>query len=131
MKFDTGLYNVDNGNRYPESDPGLRMETGQSDDDGMFRAPSLRNIAITAPYMHDGSIATLSEVIDHYAAGGRTIHNGPNAGIGKANSNKSPLLAGFELDESEKGDLLNFLESLTDRSILNEPRFSNPEDDLR
>ncbi len=124
----TGLYNVAGRNRYPESDPGLRTETGLSDDDGMFRAPSLRNISVTAPYMHDGSIATLSEVIDHYALGGRTMRNGPNAGIGRANSNKTPLLVGFELDDSKKSDLLNFLESLTDHSVLNDPRFSNPED---
>ena len=123
----TGLYNVGGRNRYPESDPGLRMETGHSDDDGMFRAPSLRNIAVTAPYMHDGSIATLSEVIDHYAAGGRTIHNGPNAGIGNANSSKSPLLTGFELDASDKRDLLSFLESLTDYSVLDDSRFSKPQ----
>ncbi len=125
----TGLYNVAGRNRYPESDPGLRIETGLSDDDGMFRAPSLRNIAITAPYMHDGSIATLSEVIDHYAAGGRTIKSGPNAGVGKENSGKSPFITGFELDDSQKRDLLSFLTSLTDRSVLNEPRFSKPEDD--
>ena len=125
----TGLYNVGDRNRYPEADPGLRMESGQSDDDGRFRAPGLRNIAITAPYMHDGSIATLSEVIDHYAAGGRSIQNGPNAGIGKANSNKSPLLAGFELASSEKDDLLSFLDSLTDYSVLDDPRFSKPQDD--
>ena len=127
----TGLYNVDNGNRYPESDPGLRTETGLSDDDGKFRTPSLRNIAVTAPYMHDGSIATLSEVIDHYAAGGRTIENGPNAGVGQANSGKSPFLTGFELGESDKNDLINFLGNLTDRSVLSEPRFSKPEDGLR
>jgi cytochrome c peroxidase len=76
--------------------------------------------------MHDGSIATLSEVIDHYAAGGRSIQSGPNAGIGKANSNKSPLLAGFELSTSEKDDLLSFLDSLTDYSMLDDPRFSRP-----
>lgn len=127
----TGLYNVAGRNRYPESDPGLRTETGLSDDDGKFRAPSLRNIGVTAPYMHDGSIATLSEVIDHYAAGGRTIKSGPNAGVGQANSGKSPFLIGFELDEFDKSDLINFLENLTDRSVLNEPRFSKPEDGLR
>jgi cytochrome c peroxidase len=47
---------------------------------GRFRVPTLRNIAVTAPYMHDGSVATLDEVLDHYAAGGRTIAEGPNAG---------------------------------------------------
>ncbi|MCZ6809616.1 MAG: di-heme enzyme, partial [Proteobacteria bacterium] len=84
---------------------------------------------LTAPYMHDGSIATLSEVIDHYAAGGRSIQNGPHAGIGKDNLNKSPLLAGFELGSSEKDDLLSFLGSLTDHSVLDDPRFSRPQDE--
>jgi cytochrome c peroxidase len=79
--------------------------------------------------MHDGSITTLSAVIDHYAAGGRSIQNGPNAGIGKANLNKSPLLAGFQLGPSEKDDLLSFLDSLTDYSMLDDPRFSRPQDD--
>ncbi|MFQ5983745.1 MAG: MbnH family di-heme enzyme [Woeseiaceae bacterium] len=125
----TGLYNVGGQNRYPDTDSGLRMESGLPEDDGRFRAPSLRNIALSAPYMHDGSIATLSDVIDHYAAGGRTISDGPNAGIGKANSNKSPLLMGFELSADEKADLLNFLDSLTDYSVLDDPRFSAPRDD--
>lgn len=124
----TGLYNVDGDNRYPTVDPGLRSETGQSDDDGRFRAPSLRNIAVTAPYMHDGSIATLSGVIDHYAAGGRRIDTGQNAGIGNTNSRKSKLLTGFELSALDKNDLLSFLNSLTDHSVLDEPRFSKPEE---
>lgn len=122
----TGLYNVAGRDQYPESDAGLRMETGQTADDGRFRAPTLRNIAITAPYMHDGSIATLSAVIDHYAAAGRTIHVGASAGIGKANSNKSRLLTGFELDDAEKRDLISFLESLTDHAVLADPRYANP-----
>ena len=121
----TGLYNVDNRDRYPASDPGLRIETARSGDDGKFRAPTLRNIAVTAPYMHDGSIATLSEVIDHYAAGGRTIEIGLNAGDGRNNSNKSPFVTGFELDDAARSDLSSFLESLTDDSLLGDPRFSN------
>lgn len=124
----TGLYNVGNRDLYPESDPGLRMETGQPGDEGKFRAPTLRNIAVSAPYMHDGSIATLSEVIDHYAAGGRTVERGPYAGIGKENSNKSRFLTGFEINEPQKRDLLGFLESLTDASVLVDPRFSNWQD---
>ena len=125
----TGLYNVGGRNRYPHADPGLRSESGQSEDDGRFRAPSLRNIEVTAPYMHDGSIATLSDVIDHYAAGGRNISNGQNAGSGIANSRKSELLTGFELRVTEKSDLLNFLRSLTDNSVLDQERFSKPEID--
>ncbi|MEZ4587129.1 MAG: hypothetical protein R2909_12070 [Gemmatimonadales bacterium] len=58
---------------------------------GKFKAPSLRNVALTAPYMHDGSIATLDEVLDHYMAGGRTVREGPHAGVGRASPFKSPL----------------------------------------
>ena len=122
----TALYNVAGQNGYPEIDTGLRMASGQPEDDGKFRAPTLRNIAVTAPYMHDGSIETLSAVIDHYAAGGRTIVDGPNAGSGKDNANKSSLLSGFNLSASEKEDLLRFLDSLTDYSVLDNPRFSKP-----
>lgn len=125
----TALYNVGDDNRYPETDTGLRMESGDPNDDGKFRAPSLRNIAITAPYMHDGSVASLSEVIEHYAAGGRTIDTGPNAGVGKANAKKSTLLSGFELTAEEKVDLLSFLGSLTDYSVPEDPRFAKPSDD--
>lgn len=127
----TGLYNVGGSSRYPKHDPGLRAESGQSSEDGKFRAPSLRNIAVTAPYMHDGSIATLAEVIDHYAAGGRTIEEGPRAGIGSDNLAKSPLLGGFDLTTPEKRDLINFLKSLTDYSVLEDSRFSKPAVDFR
>jgi len=93
---------------------------------GKFRAPSLRNIAVTAPYMHDGSIATLEAVIDHYAAGGRTIRGGEFKGIGSRNPNKSSFVKGFRLTPREKQDLLNFLKSLTDEKFLTDPRFSDP-----
>ena len=62
---------------------------------GKFRPPTLRNVAVTAPYMHDGSIQTLSQVLDHYAAGGRTIASGPYAGVGHDNPNKAPNVHGF------------------------------------
>ena len=57
---------------------------------GTFRAPSLRNVGVTAPYMHDGSIATLEEVVAFYAAGGRNITEGPNAGDGRAQPLQEP-----------------------------------------
>jgi cytochrome c peroxidase len=75
----------------------------------------LRNIALTAPYMHDGSMATLDEVLRHYERGGR--QRGPYT---------SPLLAGFRLTPQERRDLIAFLESLTDRTISSDARFSNP-----
>jgi cytochrome c peroxidase len=87
----------------------------------------LRNVAVTAPYMHDGSIATLNEVLDHYAAGGRTIPVGqPNAGVGSDNPLKSVFMVGFVLSDQERADLLAFLESLTDEEFLTNPKFSNP-----
>ena len=93
---------------------------------GRFRAPTLRNIALTAPYMHDGSIDTLDGVIDHYAAGGRTLTEEPYAGVGSLNPNKDGLLAGFELSADERRDLLAFLHSLTDLDFVTDPRFSDP-----
>ena len=121
-----GLYNLAGEFSYPQPNTGLYQYTGKREDIGKFRAPTLRNIAVTAPYMHDGSIATLAEVIDHYAAGGRTISSGPYAGVGHDNPNKAPNVDGFKLTEAEKKDLLAFLESLTDAEFLHNPRFSDP-----
>ena len=92
----------------------------------MFKAPTLRNIARSAPYMHDGSLATLDEVIDFYAAGGRVIHDGPRAGDGRAHPGKSPFIKGFELTPEERADLLAFLNALTDERFLADPRHGNP-----
>jgi len=88
--------------------------------------PSLRNIEVTFPYMHDGTVATLSDAIDHYAAGGRTITSGPNAGVGSANPYKNPLVGGFTITDAEKSDLIAFLRSLTDSTFLTNPKFTNP-----
>ena len=93
---------------------------------GHFRVPTLRNIAVTAPYMHDGSIATLGEVLDHYAAGGRTIADGPNAGIGSESPLRSSFVPGFELDAQDRADLLAFLASLTDDAFLTDPALADP-----
>jgi cytochrome c peroxidase len=122
----TGLYNIDGAGAYPAPNTGVHEISGRASDMGRFRAPTLRNIAVTAPYMHDGSIATLSEVLDHYAAGGRTISGGPFAGVGSANPYKSALLVGFEITEEERRDVIAFLESLTDEVFLNESRFADP-----
>ena len=82
---------------------------------GKFRAPTLRNIALTAPYMHDGSIATLEEVLDHYAAGGRSRTNRQTAGPGP---NTDPLMTGFALAAEEKRYLIAFLHALTDWAFV-------------
>ncbi len=82
------------------------------------RAPSLRNVAVTAPYMHDGSLATLADVIDLYAAGGRAAARG--------RPSKSTYIRRFVLSDAEKRELIAFLESLTDTGFLNDRRFSDP-----
>jgi cytochrome c peroxidase len=100
--------------------------TGDPTDKGRFKPPSLRNIAVTAPYMHDGSIATLEEVIDHYARGGRLIESGPYAGDGKDNPNKSVFVKGFVISDQEKQDLLAFLRALTDDELMTNPAYGDP-----
>lgn len=122
----TGLYNLDGKGAYPADNTGIAEVTGRAQDMGRFRAPSLRNIAVTAPYMHDGSILTLDEVIDHYAAGGRTITSGPHAGVGARNPLKSSFVPGFSLTPQERADLKAFLHTLTDRRFLSDPRFGDP-----
>lgn len=122
----TGLYNLGPHGEYPPGNRGVYEITRDYRDMGRFKAPTLRNIAVTAPYMHDGSIATLAEVIDHYAAGGRTVHQGPFAGVGAGNPNKSEFVLGFQLRAQDRQALLAFLSSLTDETFLHDPRFSDP-----
>lgn len=124
----TGLYNIDGKGAYPPNNTGVYEITHEPTDMGRFKAPTLRNIALTAPYMHDGSIATLEEAIDHYKAGGRTIESGRYAGIGSENPLKSHFISGFELTEQEKQDLLAFLHSLTDETFIHNPAFGDPQD---
>jgi cytochrome c peroxidase len=122
----TGLYNIDGKGAYPSKNTGIAELTGRPEDMGRFKAPSLRNVAITAPYMHDGSIATLDEVLDHYAAGGRTIGEGPHAGVGRDNPLKSSFVPGFEMTAGERAELIAFLRSFTDEKFLTDPKYSDP-----
>lgn len=97
------------------SDPEtLFHDTGVATHPATFRAPTLRNIAVTAPYMHDGSITTLERVVEHYARGGR-----PREG-------KSDRVNGFAISPSETDDLIAFLKSLTDEKFLTNLAFGNP-----
>ena len=122
----TGLYNLSGTGNFPEGNQGLFELTEKPADRGRFRAPSLRNVGVTAPYMHDGSMATLEEVLDFYAAGGRNITSGPNAGDGRAHPNKSDLISRIDLTTQDKADLVAFLKTLTDSDFLTNPKFSNP-----
>ena len=107
--FNTGV------SSYAAPNRGLYEYTHRPEDVGKFRAPTLRNVAVTAPYMHDGSLATLEDVLDHYAAGGKLDH-----------PNKTRILHSFRLSESDKHDLIEFLKSLTDQDLLHDARWSDP-----
>lgn len=125
----TGLYNYDHRGSYPPPNQGLYEFSGEARDMGRFRAPTLRNVEYSAPYMHDGSIETLDEVIDHYAAAGRTIHDGPWAGDGSQNPFKSQFIVGFELSDQEREDLLEFMKALSDEEFIESSEFADPFDD--
>lgn len=101
-----GLYEV-----YP--DPGRFRLTNEDSDLAIFKVPSLRNVEITGPYMHDGSIHSLEEVIQHYNQGGANhIH-------------KSNLVQPLALSGEEQSDLIAFLKTLTDETFINNPNFKN------
>jgi cytochrome c peroxidase len=93
------------------ADVGRMRFTNDSADLAKFKVPSLRNVGFTAPYMHDGSVATLDAVIDHYDSGGA------------AHPSKSPLVQPLHLTDAEKRDLQAFLLALSDVQFLNAPRF--------
>jgi len=76
--------------------------------------------------MHDGSIATLSEVLDFYAAGGRNITSGKLQGDGRLNKLKSPFIKGFIMNKQDKKDLIAFLQTLTDKTFLSNPEHAKP-----
>ncbi len=122
----TGLYNLGGTGAFPQPNRGVFELTGRAQDMGRFKAPSLRNVELTAPYMHDGSIATLEEAVDHYERGGRLIPDGPLAGDGAKNPFKDPLITGLTLTSRDKADLVAFLKSLTDRAVTKDPRFADP-----
>lgn len=122
----TGLYNVDSKNSYPSEDQGLYDKTGNEKDKGKFKIPSLRNVLLTAPYTHNGSVQTISEMIDIYARGGRAIVEGSYKGDGKLNANKHILIKGFEISKEEKTDLIAFLGSFTDTGFFKKKMLLNP-----
>jgi cytochrome c peroxidase len=118
----TGLYNEDGRGTYPAGHEGIAEFTGNDEDMGRFRTPTLRNVALTAPYMHDGSIATLEDVVRiHYAKQGRAVHMGK-----PANPLRSQFIVGFVASDDEVNDLVEFLKSLTDESFINNPKFADP-----
>ena len=111
---------ANNGLDLDSADKGVGGISGSPSDNGTFKVPLLRNIAITAPYMHDGRFATLEEVVEHY-----------NSGI-QAHPNLSPELQSggnpmrLNLNENEKQALVAFLKTLTDEELIADTKFSNP-----
>lgn len=107
---DYGFHNIGLYANYP--DPGRFLLTGDTADMGKFKTPSLRNILHTSPYMHDGSLATIDEVIDHFARGG---HDHPN---------RSQWIEPFQIGPSDRAALKAFLASLSDPTFMEDPRLS-------
>lgn len=122
----TGLYNIDGKGAYPPGDTGLHEFTSVAADMGRFRVPTLRNIAVTAPYMHDGSIATLEQGPRIARAAGSHNRRGAVRGGRRDNPHKSSFIRGFKLSEQERADVLAFLESLTDEHFLTDPELADP-----
>lgn len=100
-------------------DDGRMKATGDPADKGKFKVPSLRNIALTFPYMHDGRFRTLEEVVDHY-----------NSNMVSSStlepSQSSPVLTGLFLDSIDKIDLVNFLKTFTDEELISNPDYQSP-----
>ncbi|MAY83554.1 MAG: cytochrome-c peroxidase [Flavobacteriales bacterium] len=110
--FNFTNYSLENNGLYEVyADSGRFRFSHDSADIALFKVPSLRNVAITAPYMHDGSLSTLEEVIEHYNSGGRQ------------HPNKSEKIKALNLSQEEMESLIAFLESLTDKEFTNDPRW--------
>ena len=131
----TGLYFLTQGevayldgaqSTYPAPNQGIGEFSQQVIDDGKHRVPSLKNVALTSPYMHDGSVSSLEAVIEHYARGGRLIEVGPLRGDGRMNPYKDPRVSGFELTDTEQRDLISFLHSLTDEHFTRDVKIAKP-----
>ena len=120
-----GLYNLAGGS-YANQDNGLYQITRNENDIGRFRIPSLRNLSFTAPYFHDGSAETLEDALSVFESGGRKILKGEWKGDGRKNVHKNNLISGYSITDEERLQLVHFLQSLDDSSILTNPLFRDP-----
>lgn len=120
----TGLYSF--GNNYPPADQGLFEKTGNENDKGKFRVPTLRNLQFTAPYYHDGTGLSLEDVVKAYERGGRLLTEKNYSSDGKTNARKSPLIRGFAITLQQRQALISFLYALTDSTVLTNPAYANP-----
>ncbi len=112
--FNFSNYSFQNNGLYTTyKDIGRERFTKEADDNALFKVPSLRNVAVTAPYMHDGSLTTLKDVVAHYNSGGNSHRN------------KSHLIKPLHLTKQEQNDIIAFLESLTDYQFIANQNFYN------
>lgn len=111
-----------NGLDASTTDAGVGQHTGNAADDGLFKVGSLKNIALTAPYMHDGRFSTLREVIEHYNSG---VQDHPNLSPPLRLPNNGGIRSP-NLSETEKDALIAFLHTLTDTAMVNDEKFTDP-----
>ena len=115
-----------NGLENPYVDKGVGAVTGRAQDEGLFKVPSLRNIALTAPYMHDGRFATLEQVVDHYNNG---VVNHPNLSAQLRNPPGGPgggQPRRLNLTAAQRASLVAFMRTLSDTGLPTDPKFSDP-----
>jgi cytochrome c peroxidase len=128
------------------NDNGVGLRTGDRNKNGAFKVPSLRNVELTGPYMHDGRFKTLEEVVEHYnqnmklhenlfpslrsftwEGNGGGLNSGGSIGWGSSNTNNSfNTIRGLQLTPQNKTDLVAFMKTLTDQKMVNDERFSSP-----
>jgi cytochrome c peroxidase len=104
------------------TDLGRGVITNSTLDNGKFKVPSLHNVALTAPYMHDGRFKTLEEVIDHYSTG---IEYSPNLNVMFADTTNKQARQ-MNISDADKQALVAFLKTFTDYQMISDPKFSNP-----
>ena len=115
--------NFTNGLDAVSSDPGMGGWTNDPFFDGVFKTPTLRNIEVTQPYMHDGRFETLEEVVDFYS---EDLQPHPNSFFLNWSSTPGNSFTGFDYTDEEKADLVNFMKTLTDQTTLTDPKWSDP-----
>jgi cytochrome c peroxidase len=115
-----------NGLEFPYVDRGVGAITGRAQDDGLFKVPSLRNIGLTAPYMHDGRFTNLEEVVEFYNSGVVLNPNLPPPLRAPPAPGQPPAPRRLNLTNNQKAALVAFLRTLTDTNLTSDVRFSDP-----
>lgn len=120
LMTDNGFHNIGLDSVFTGADLGRFLVTGEASDKGAFKAPTLRNVALTAPYMHDGRFQTLEEVVEHYNSGVK-----PSPSL-DAIMTKPGQVTELGLVPEEKADLVAFLRTLTDEPFVTDTALASP-----